>query len=335
MSHLHWLQARMANTVAAGVVPYRDASGFPPLRGVTLEELKEHSTRSSLWLCMHSKVYDCTAYASRHPGGIPQLLRGAGIDSTALFQAVHPWVNLDLLLGPAFLVGDLVASEGVGGGSGSVEAEEPWLCLEGVRPLGATAPPTLPAGKAAPALSLPSATCQSALDAGALVLWQQRSGGGGVYGAWPWGATCGVPEGQLCVVARGRAALGLPALASRLQGAAGLHFIWDMRGIEALPWAHRAAATLKSLTTPPHVLLEEAAGPAEWAEGLRVQRHTAGKDPLLQVASKGFFPKPHAALIVLAVSSEPSSGQWETEWEDELRSSMYSADLLLAVTAPP
>ena len=42
-----------------------------------------------------------------HPGGWDELVRGAGIDATDLFNEVHRWVNYDSMLA-ACLVGKLV-----------------------------------------------------------------------------------------------------------------------------------------------------------------------------------------------------------------------------------
>ena len=43
-----------------------------------------------------------------HPGGEEELLRGAGIDATNLFNEVHRWVNYESML-KACLVGKLIA----------------------------------------------------------------------------------------------------------------------------------------------------------------------------------------------------------------------------------
>ncbi|KAI8815978.1 uncharacterized protein EV422DRAFT_610606 [Fimicolochytrium jonesii] len=44
-------------------------------------------------------VYNVTHYIKFQPGGAGQLLRGAGKDATEVFMKVHPWVNVDGLLG--------------------------------------------------------------------------------------------------------------------------------------------------------------------------------------------------------------------------------------------
>ena len=43
-------------------------------------------------------VYNITSYFEFHPGGEEELLRGAGIDATDLFDQVHKWVNYESML---------------------------------------------------------------------------------------------------------------------------------------------------------------------------------------------------------------------------------------------
>ena len=38
--------------------------------------------------CFPGNVYNVTAYAEYHPGGIPELMRGAGKDGTEYFDEV-------------------------------------------------------------------------------------------------------------------------------------------------------------------------------------------------------------------------------------------------------
>lgn len=44
-------------------------------------------------------VYDVSSYMEYHPGGKEELLRGAGQDSTVLFQESHPWINIEGIIG--------------------------------------------------------------------------------------------------------------------------------------------------------------------------------------------------------------------------------------------
>lgn len=64
-------------------------------------------------------MYNIGAYLEFHPGGKGELMRGVGKKGEALFEEVHPWVNVEGMLGRCF-VGVLV-----GEGEGESEMEEP------------------------------------------------------------------------------------------------------------------------------------------------------------------------------------------------------------------
>ena len=92
----------------------RDLTGTNgKLLRVTPEELARHCTGDDLWTsvrgkytlepCIHTLwgpprpvffcclvgvIYNCTLFAKYHPGGKPQLMRGAGKDCTELFDKV-------------------------------------------------------------------------------------------------------------------------------------------------------------------------------------------------------------------------------------------------------
>ncbi|XP_050347387.1 cytochrome b5 reductase 4 isoform X2 [Nymphalis io] len=76
------------------------------IRPVTPAELATHNTEKDAWLAIRGRVYNITFYLPYHPGGSEELMRGAGIDATELFDKVHPWVNYDSLLAKC-LVGPL------------------------------------------------------------------------------------------------------------------------------------------------------------------------------------------------------------------------------------
>ncbi|XP_046969385.1 cytochrome b5 reductase 4 isoform X1 [Vanessa cardui] len=76
------------------------------IRPVTPAELATHNTEKDAWLAIRGRVYNITYYLPYHPGGSDELMRGAGIDATELFDKVHPWVNYDSLLAKC-LVGPL------------------------------------------------------------------------------------------------------------------------------------------------------------------------------------------------------------------------------------
>ncbi|XP_047521505.1 cytochrome b5 reductase 4 isoform X1 [Pieris napi] len=76
------------------------------MRPVSPSELSLHNTQNDAWLAIRGRVYNITHYLPYHPGGPEELMRGAGMDATELFDKVHPWVNYDSLLAKC-LVGPL------------------------------------------------------------------------------------------------------------------------------------------------------------------------------------------------------------------------------------
>ena len=102
-SPLDWARVSGPNADLRGVEP-----STPYLR-VTPSMLKKKTGRkgNDAWMAINGKVYNVTPYAKFHPGGIPELMRGAARDGTRLFGEVHPWVNYETMLS-ACLVGLLV-----------------------------------------------------------------------------------------------------------------------------------------------------------------------------------------------------------------------------------
>lgn len=75
-----------------------DLSGTGGQLIVTKEELAKHNTKEDCWLCVRGKVYNVTSYLEFHPGGVDEMMRGAGKDATDLFNEVHRWVNYESML---------------------------------------------------------------------------------------------------------------------------------------------------------------------------------------------------------------------------------------------
>jgi len=72
---------------------------------ITYEELKANSTKESLYVLLHEKVYDVTKFIDEHPGGDEVILTEAGKDATDAFEDVgHSDEARDLL--PGMFVGD-------------------------------------------------------------------------------------------------------------------------------------------------------------------------------------------------------------------------------------
>jgi len=47
--------------------------------------------RKLIFAHLVGKVYNITQYVEFHPGGVSELMRGAGIDCSDLFDEVHHW----------------------------------------------------------------------------------------------------------------------------------------------------------------------------------------------------------------------------------------------------
>lgn len=55
---------------------------------VTKRELAKHNKINDAWTAIRGRVYNITEYFSFHPGGEEELMRGAGIDATTIFDEV-------------------------------------------------------------------------------------------------------------------------------------------------------------------------------------------------------------------------------------------------------
>ncbi|KAL8781428.1 MAG: hypothetical protein Q9213_006013 [Squamulea squamosa] len=92
----------------------RGADVPPTLIRVPPSLLKYHNGRKgrNAWGVWQGKVYNLTPYMDFHPGGVDQLMKGAGRekDGERLFLEVHPWVNWENMLGEC-MVGIMVGEE--------------------------------------------------------------------------------------------------------------------------------------------------------------------------------------------------------------------------------
>lgn len=78
-----------------------DPSDYP--MRVTKEELKKHRTLEDCWTVIKGKVYNITPYLKFHPGGVDEIMKGAGLDATVMFNKYHSWVNADRMLDGCFI----------------------------------------------------------------------------------------------------------------------------------------------------------------------------------------------------------------------------------------
>ncbi|KAM3417223.1 hypothetical protein BST61_g5482 [Cercospora zeina] len=53
---------------------------------ITVEGLSEHNTSEALWLVVHGTVYELTAFAPDHPGGVDILNECAGTDASEAYD---------------------------------------------------------------------------------------------------------------------------------------------------------------------------------------------------------------------------------------------------------
>ncbi|KAI0307128.1 cytochrome b5 [Multifurca ochricompacta] len=72
---------------------------------VTLDELRQHTTKENIWVLVNGKVYDVTKFIDEHPGGDEVILSEAGKDATEAFEDVGHSDEARALL-PTMLVGE-------------------------------------------------------------------------------------------------------------------------------------------------------------------------------------------------------------------------------------
>lgn len=77
---------------------------------ITLEEVKQHNNRESVWFVIHNKVYDVTKFMEEHPGGEEVLLEQAGKDASEIFEDVSHSADAKEMM-KNYLVGELPENE--------------------------------------------------------------------------------------------------------------------------------------------------------------------------------------------------------------------------------
>lgn len=87
--------------------PSTSSSQEPAAKGITKAEVAAKNTSSNCWTIVGNKVYDLTAWVSRHPGGSSSIASLCGIDGTSRFKSAHgssgkPNFTLD-----GYYIGDL------------------------------------------------------------------------------------------------------------------------------------------------------------------------------------------------------------------------------------
>ncbi|KAJ4479112.1 cytochrome b5-like heme/steroid binding domain-containing protein [Lentinula aciculospora] len=79
---------------------------------ITVDELKANNSKSSIWLLIDGKVYDCTKFIDEHPGGDEVILAEAGKDATEAFEDVGHSDEARALL-PEMLLGTFDKNSGM------------------------------------------------------------------------------------------------------------------------------------------------------------------------------------------------------------------------------
>jgi len=69
-----------------------------PMQAYSEAQVAQHNTQEDAWMAVHGKVYNITPYLRFHPGGLTELMRGAGMDATHLYNEYHKWVSADAFL---------------------------------------------------------------------------------------------------------------------------------------------------------------------------------------------------------------------------------------------
>lgn len=72
---------------------------------ISVEEIVKHNSADDLWIVVDGTVYDVTAFAPEHPGGINILLQYAGRDATSAYSEVHSASLIKTALPPSSILG--------------------------------------------------------------------------------------------------------------------------------------------------------------------------------------------------------------------------------------
>ena len=73
------------------------------MRPIALKEVQLHKTLDDCWMAINGRVYNVTPYVPFHPGGVKEIMKGAGKDATALIHKIHAWVNVEQMLAKCLL----------------------------------------------------------------------------------------------------------------------------------------------------------------------------------------------------------------------------------------
>ncbi|KAL4451628.1 hypothetical protein ABPG75_007290 [Micractinium tetrahymenae] len=88
--------------------PLQPASPSPPA-GITAAEVALHSSASSCWYIVDSKVFDMTTYAPMHPAASELVYAWCGQDATQAFHDAHPVGSREDAEQSQYYIGELAA----------------------------------------------------------------------------------------------------------------------------------------------------------------------------------------------------------------------------------
>eukprot|EP00049_Salpingoeca_infusionum_P014927 m.286275 g.286275 ORF g.286275 m.286275 type:complete len:1080 (+) comp15779_c0_seq1:241-3480(+) len=91
MLHAADIIPKYADDYLVGVVAGQGSTTALTPGGLTMAEVAKHNTSKDCWIVIHGKAYDLTTFLNDHPAGANILLKYAGQDGTAAFDASgHP-----------------------------------------------------------------------------------------------------------------------------------------------------------------------------------------------------------------------------------------------------
>jgi len=68
---------------------HRNVNGDITTQKFTSKELRELNKRHNAHVAYRGKVYNVSSFVAEHPGGIDQIMLGAGRDITTVFESYH------------------------------------------------------------------------------------------------------------------------------------------------------------------------------------------------------------------------------------------------------
>ena len=90
-----------------GTATQTGGTAAPTAKTYTLADVAQHTNQSSCWTTINGKVYDVTAWISKHPGGSRAILGLCGKDGSSAFNGQHGGQGRPASELATFIIGDL------------------------------------------------------------------------------------------------------------------------------------------------------------------------------------------------------------------------------------